>query len=1396
MRWSQKGLLFTVLAIASTLFLLRPASGQAQGITLKHVPYELIPPSGTVEITWEENIQATLYYGPAPGVHSSHLDINGRKSLRFSPQDVGLQPGVYFCVISNGLLQSSEFQLIIENQNAPAMRAPANNSRVETVLPEFRWDPVPGVPYYHIVVSDQEAHIIEDPATGDLRLVGANIVWQAITPNTSIRYGDPDPSQQFSRFNQLSPPLVSGKTYNWAVLNNYGNHPALSSIVQAGLFGFTTQFSTSLQKPTLGSPAADAHLTDRNVTFTWQTVPNAHHYALYLFEFLEEETSESSYPVYRAVTTGTSVELDARSLLKAGQYVWEVLAFDDAGYATASENRTFWYDVAVSAVTLNTRMTNGATLPRVKLDLVAQNGSQEVTSLLTTDSGVLTVPVQAGNYTVYASKEGFADTLTTFRIDPEDSISVTVFLRRLPATLNGRVVNASGQALDGASVEAVSSDGERHFQTTSVDGRFSLHLPRETWQVWATRSGYAPSESVVVNLSGDQQSLPEPLVLPSLEVAVTGHVNTDQGQSVAGATVTAQSDEFRVQARTDASAAFTLHLSPGTWVLRAEMSGYAPSDPRVLDVSGTSVAVDPPLQVHTQAVSVVGSVRSGSTALPGARIVATPPSGSPVETVCDPRGNFSLSLVPGSYDLSASKSGYVAAPPVHLELVSGQQVEAIEFDLSPASATVSGHVRSASGQPLQNAVVRAGETADTTALDGGYTLRLSPGQHVLSASRSGFSASAPVRVELKPGEVKTGVNFQLSPQAAEISGTIRTDGTTVAGARIVARSGTDSVATFSDALGKYTLSLAPKIWTLRVTKTGFAAAERGNLALQAGQKLENVDFSLTENAGYVTGLVRDPASRPIAGAHVTTADSGLTAFSASNGRYTLRLSPGSYVLMATADGYGTQAATTTINAGGTATLNFTLPTEGTLQGHVKGSDGPPVWAAIVQAIRGTDTLTTYTDHNGDFLCYLPGGSYKLVIDQLGYLQYTTSVTVNPGAQVTRNVTLTADPSEIASLRGHVRTVTGQAMPGVHLSLRGHEKRNLSTNPDGTYEIQRLEAGYNFTLTPTRSGWFFLPSSRSYGPLQGNPTGQNFEASLYGDVSANDRVSSFDGSLVLRISAQQDISPYYKHQPRDSIAADVSGNGAVSSFDASLIFRYSVGLIPRFPVDNAPDWLPKPAGTGSYSVRLDLAQVFRDTLVYVLTAAGEQPFFSCDARVAFDGTGVALASVQSAPRDSSVRLAYRTGPDGLRLALASLKPLRPGIPFAQLRFLKKRLGVNRDVHLLSAQIDESEAVVLNAGQDGQGTFRFLGTSPNPFNAEVVFRFFVPTSKDKRTFVEIQIYDVLGRQVRILRRSALRAGYLNMRWDGTSRDGKSVASGIYFARIRFGSNLKVAKIVCVR
>ncbi|HFE54106.1 MAG TPA: T9SS type A sorting domain-containing protein [Bacteroidetes bacterium] len=325
----------------------------------------------------------------------------------------------------------------------------------------------------------------------------------------------------------------------------------------------------------------------------------------------------------------------------------------------------------------------------------------------------------------------------------------------------------------------------------------------------------------------------------------------------------------------------------------------------------------------------------------------------------------------------------------------------------------------------------------------------------------------------------------------------------------------------------------------------------------------------------------------------------------------------------------------------------------------------------------------------------------------------------------------------------------------------------------------------------------MPPSRKYSPLQGNPTGQNFEASLYGDVSANDQVSSFDGSLVLRISAQQDISPYYTHQPRDSIAADVSGNGAVSSFDASLIFRYSVGLIPRFPVDNAPSWLPKPAGPGTFTARLQLASTAADTFVYELLVTGEGSFYSSDGVLAFDPSSFGVLSLEPALVDSAIHFAVHRKPEKISFALASTRALQSEAPLIRLRlFGKRRDAAGTPPQILKLQVDESSATVLFTGEGTTGTVQFLGVSPNPFNAEVVFRFFIPADKSNVTAPEIRIYDVLGRQVRTIRPGLAQDGYVNVRWDGKNSSGRPVASGLYFARIRFGKNVKVAKVVCVR
>ena len=73
---------------------------------------------------------------------------------------------------------------------------------------------------------------------------------------------------------------------------------------------------------------------------------------------------------------------------------------------------------------------------------------------------------------------------------------------------------------------------------------------------------------------------------------------------------------------------------------------------------------------------------------------------------------------------------------------------------------------------------------------------------------------------------------------------------------------------------------------------------------------------------------------------------------------------------------------------------------------------------------------------------------------------------------------------------------------------------------------------------------------------------------------------------------------------------------------------------------------------------------------------------------------------------------------------------------------------------------------------------LAASPNPFNPSAVLRFALPQA----SHVRLAIYDLRGELVTVLENADRPAGNYELRWDGRDRQGASVASGTYFARLQ--------------
>jgi len=83
-------------------------------------------------------------------------------------------------------------------------------------------------------------------------------------------------------------------------------------------------------------------------------------------------------------------------------------------------------------------------------------------------------------------------------------------------------------------------------------------------------------------------------------------------------------------------------------------------------------------------------------------------------------------------------------------------------------------------------------------------------------------------------------------------------------------------------------------------------------------------------------------------------------------------------------------------------------------------------------------------------------------------------------------------------------------------------------------------------------------------------------------------------------------------------------------------------------------------------------------------------------------------------------------------------------------------------------------------------------PNPFNPVTTLRYDLP----ENSFVNITIYDMLGREVKTLVNTTQDAGYRSIIWDATNDYGKPVSAGIYLYQIQAGEYIRTKKMVLLK
>lgn len=96
-------------------------------------------------------------------------------------------------------------------------------------------------------------------------------------------------------------------------------------------------------------------------------------------------------------------------------------------------------------------------------------------------------------------------------------------------------------------------------------------------------------------------------------------------------------------------------------------------------------------------------------------------------------------------------------------------------------------------------------------------------------------------------------------------------------------------------------------------------------------------------------------------------------------------------------------------------------------------------------------------------------------------------------------------------------------------------------------------------------------------------------------------------------------------------------------------------------------------------------------------------------------------------------------------------------------------------------------INNIGTEIPSSYKLFQNYPNPFNPVTKIRFDIP----KASFVKISVYDVIGKEVKVLVNQNLNAGSYE-----TEFTGSSFTSGVYFYEINAGSYKEVKKMILIK
>lgn len=657
----------------------------------------------------------------------------------------------------------------------------------------------------------------------------------------------------------------------------------------------------------------------------------------------------------------------------------------------------------------------------------------------TNASGVATVNLMDGNYSYTVSKAGYNDSPGTVSVSGGNTIKNVVLSEQAGGSGETVTFELKMERYNAAVVGAkIFINGAE--LTTDSNGKATINLANGTYPYEIIRSGFDDVEGEVV-VSGSPVTKQHTLQFGLYPITFT--VTDEASNKIQGATISIPDvqktkDEdgnvvynvAEVVKTTDANGQAVFEVMNDTYSYTVSKSGYSEETGNVF-ISGEGD--DVPVSLTQTGKTITFVIKDdGDNLLEGATVSV---DGNTLST--NASGEASVVLDDGTYDYTASKSGYTDAS--GSVTVSGADLTE-NVSLGSIAYTVTFVVKDGDDNPVEGAAVLANGITKTTDASGETSFSLNNGSYPYTVSANDYDGSGGTVVVNSADETE---NVSISKSVHTLTFAVTADGNPAAGLNI-AVNGTNLT---TNAGGEASTTLISGSYPYLISGEGYQSIS-GDAVVSGADKTENVSLEKFYTLRFVVKNGDDPvegASIDVEGKSVLTTDaSGQASDTALNGTYNYTV---------TKTGLQEQSGSVTLN-GANVVKNIDmseLPVDFTFV--VTDEDAYAVEGATL-TVNGESLMTA---SNGRAIASLTPGDYNYIVSKTGYDVANGSITVDAGGGM-EFVTL------IQTLHLLTFTVTDELSLPVNAASISVNGQTLTTDALGQASVDIPAGSYDYTVT--------------------------------------------------------------------------------------------------------------------------------------------------------------------------------------------------------------------------------------------------------------------------------------------------------------------------------------------